>query len=163
MDFFCSALQADIYFMVGRIMAVSLVHGGPSPAFLSGTLFDAIAQGIDRANPTIKDIPDITLRQQLEDVSWCRHYTCTLFNPWFNPWLNRAFIERLFNKIKGHPFLIDTLTASWIVPFAWCFPWVLATFLRDFLVSVCKLSLPISPHWFLFVSTYKFIWHLMTC
>ena len=79
-----TALQTDMYFMVGRIMAVSLVHGGPSPTFLSRTLFDAIIKGMDRVSPTIQDIHDRTLRQQLEDVreivlSWMHADKIVLF------------------------------------------------------------------------------------
>ncbi|MGH0161738.1 UNVERIFIED_CONTAM: hypothetical protein FKN15_047735 [Acipenser sinensis] len=47
----------DEYFMAGRIIAVSLVHGGPSPSFLSAYLMRHIL-GIDDIHATLEDIDD---------------------------------------------------------------------------------------------------------
>lgn len=52
------ALREDRYFIAGRAIAVSLVHGGPPPGFLSTTLFNCQVGGSESANPVLEDIAD---------------------------------------------------------------------------------------------------------
>ncbi|XP_056132671.1 G2/M phase-specific E3 ubiquitin-protein ligase-like [Lampris incognitus] len=64
-----TALREDLYYHAGTAVAVCLVHGGPSPSFLSKTLFDWIAHGLERCRPVLEDIGDFKLRQKLEQIS----------------------------------------------------------------------------------------------
>ncbi|XP_078139955.1 G2/M phase-specific E3 ubiquitin-protein ligase [Centroberyx gerrardi] len=64
-----SAVREDRYFIAGRAVAVSLVHGGPPPCFLSRTLFACIAEGPDACRPVLEDITDMELYSKLKQVS----------------------------------------------------------------------------------------------
>ncbi|XP_037548507.1 G2/M phase-specific E3 ubiquitin-protein ligase, partial [Nematolebias whitei] len=64
-----TALREDKYFMAGRAIAVSLVHGGPAPRFLSPVLFACLVGGPAAACPTLKDITDADLHEKLQMVS----------------------------------------------------------------------------------------------
>ncbi|XP_013855982.1 uncharacterized protein LOC106511791 [Austrofundulus limnaeus] len=64
-----TALREDKYFMAGRAIAVSLVHGGPAPRFLSPVLFSCLVGGPNAACPTLKDITDAELHEKLKKVS----------------------------------------------------------------------------------------------
>ncbi|KAE8300718.1 G2/M phase-specific E3 ubiquitin-protein ligase [Larimichthys crocea] len=64
-----SAVREDRYFIAGRAIAVSLVHGGPPPCFLSRTLFACIAEGPDGCRPVLEDITDMELYSKLKQIS----------------------------------------------------------------------------------------------
>lgn len=68
-----AALRDDGYYEVGRAMAVSLVHGGPPPNFLSPTLFSLLAYG--SANPVLEDIADTELLEKVQKVSSSEIFT----------------------------------------------------------------------------------------
>lgn len=66
---FCcfAALRDDWYYIAGRAIAISLVHGGPPPNFLSPVLFSLL---IDvPANPVPEDIADADLLEKVKKVS----------------------------------------------------------------------------------------------
>lgn len=66
---FCcfAALREDWYYIAGRAIAISLVHGGPPPNFLSLVLFSLL---IDvPANPVPEDIADADLLEKVKKVS----------------------------------------------------------------------------------------------
>ncbi|XP_038157342.1 uncharacterized protein LOC119794066 [Cyprinodon tularosa] len=64
-----TALREDRYFMAGWAIAVSLVHGGPAPRFLSPVLFAGLVGGPNAVCPTLKDITDADLQEKLKTVS----------------------------------------------------------------------------------------------
>ncbi|MGH0176257.1 UNVERIFIED_CONTAM: hypothetical protein FKN15_013241 [Acipenser sinensis] len=66
------ALHDDDYFLAGRIIVVSLVHGGPSPNFFSRTLNDSLAYDPQQVTPSVKDICDRNIAEiilEMENVS----------------------------------------------------------------------------------------------
>ncbi|KAK5848647.1 hypothetical protein PBY51_006242 [Eleginops maclovinus] len=63
------ALREDKYFYAGTAIALSLVHGGPPPCFLSKTLFTGISEGADQCQPELEDVTDSDLRDKLTKVS----------------------------------------------------------------------------------------------
>ncbi|XP_033869022.3 uncharacterized protein LOC117407897 isoform X1 [Acipenser ruthenus] len=66
------ALRDDDYFLAGRIIAISLVHGGPSPNFFSRTLYDSLAYDPQQVTPSVKDICDCDIAEiiwEMENVS----------------------------------------------------------------------------------------------
>lgn len=73
--FICIALRDDEYFIAGRAIAVSLVHGGPAPRFLSPTLFTCLVQGPETVKPSLKDVADSDLKDKLEKVN-CECFKC---------------------------------------------------------------------------------------
>ncbi|XP_030588086.1 G2/M phase-specific E3 ubiquitin-protein ligase [Archocentrus centrarchus] len=62
-----TALREDWYYTAGRAIAVSLVHGGPPPNFLSPTVFSLLVGS--SANPVIEDIADPELFEKVKKVS----------------------------------------------------------------------------------------------
>lgn len=62
------ALREDRYLIAGRAIAVSLVHGGPPPRFLSPTLFACLIGGPEAAKPVLDDIADSDIRDQVKKV-----------------------------------------------------------------------------------------------
>ncbi|XP_063755391.1 uncharacterized protein LOC134874991 [Eleginops maclovinus] len=62
-----TALREDRYYNAGRAIAVSLVHGGPPPNFLSPTVFSLLVDG--SANPAVEDIADPELLEKVKKVS----------------------------------------------------------------------------------------------
>ncbi|XP_056263456.1 uncharacterized protein LOC130188915 isoform X2 [Pseudoliparis swirei] len=63
-----AALREDRYYTAGRAIAVSLVHGGPPPNFLSPTIFSLLVDG--SAKPVLDDIADNELLEKVKKVSW---------------------------------------------------------------------------------------------
>lgn len=61
------AIRKDRYYLVGKAIAVSMVHGGPSPGFFSSTLFECISNG--QVSPTIEDVNDLDLQAKIKKIS----------------------------------------------------------------------------------------------
>ncbi|XP_073672791.1 uncharacterized protein [Garra rufa] len=61
------AVREDRYYLVGKAIAVSMVHGGPSPGFFSSTLFECISNG--QVSPTIEDVNDLDLQAKIKKIS----------------------------------------------------------------------------------------------
>lgn len=51
-----NSLHDRLYYEAGRIMALSLVHGGSSPNFFAETLFSLLVYGTESTLPTLNDI-----------------------------------------------------------------------------------------------------------
>lgn len=58
-----TSLQKEEYLVAGKIIAMSVIHRGPRPTFLSETLFSRIAY--NSANPTMDDIVNTEAYQQI--------------------------------------------------------------------------------------------------
>ncbi|XP_016417290.1 G2/M phase-specific E3 ubiquitin-protein ligase-like [Sinocyclocheilus rhinocerous] len=63
------AIRENRYFIAGRAVAVSLVHGGPAPGCFSKTLFDSLVQGPDMCIPVLDDVADCELYNKIKKVS----------------------------------------------------------------------------------------------
>lgn len=61
-------LEKQTYYCVGKILALSLMHGGPAPRFLARTVVDYLFYGIAEANPF--DVPDKSIRESLIKVQF---------------------------------------------------------------------------------------------
>ncbi|XP_038612475.1 G2/M phase-specific E3 ubiquitin-protein ligase [Tachyglossus aculeatus] len=59
------ALKENYYYEAGRMIAISLVHGGPSPGFFSKTLFNCLVHGPENVQPTVEDVADIDVAQTI--------------------------------------------------------------------------------------------------
>lgn len=63
-----SAMREDRYFIAGRAVAVSLVHGGPAPGCFSKTLYDSLVQGPDMCRPGLEDVADPEIYSKIKKV-----------------------------------------------------------------------------------------------
>ena len=59
-------LENRTYYNVGKIPALSLMHGGPAPRFLARTVVDYIVYGSAQASPF--DVPDQAIQESLIKV-----------------------------------------------------------------------------------------------
>lgn len=66
--FLFAALEENLYFEAGKMIAVSLVHGGPSPGFFSKTLFKCLVYGPENVKPALEDVADDDVAQTIKKV-----------------------------------------------------------------------------------------------
>lgn len=66
--FLFAALKENLYFEAGKMIAVSLVHGGPPPGFFSKTLFKCLVYGPENAKPVLEDVADVDVAQTIKTV-----------------------------------------------------------------------------------------------
>ncbi|NXF79536.1 G2E3 ligase, partial [Sclerurus mexicanus] len=64
------AVKENLYFEAGKMIAVSLVHGGPSPGFFSKTLFNCLVYGPENVKPTLEDVADVDVAQTLKTIKY---------------------------------------------------------------------------------------------
>uniref|UniRef100_A0A663MFG9 G2/M-phase specific E3 ubiquitin protein ligase n=1 Tax=Athene cunicularia TaxID=194338 RepID=A0A663MFG9_ATHCN len=62
------AVTEDHYFEAGKMIAVSLVHGGPSPGFFSKTLFSCLVHGPENVKPVLEDVVDVDVAQTIQMI-----------------------------------------------------------------------------------------------
>ncbi|KAK6494049.1 G2/M phase-specific E3 ubiquitin-protein ligase-like, partial [Huso huso] len=62
------SLKNNSYLYAGQLIAMSIVHGGPSPHFFAPVLFQAVALGPDNVHAAIEDITDTDIKRQLSEV-----------------------------------------------------------------------------------------------
>uniref|UniRef100_A0A8C8TT68 G2/M-phase specific E3 ubiquitin ligase n=1 Tax=Peromyscus maniculatus bairdii TaxID=230844 RepID=A0A8C8TT68_PERMB len=58
-----TALKENLYYEAGKMLAISLVHGGPAPGFFSETLFNCLAYGPENTLPILDDVSDFDVAQ----------------------------------------------------------------------------------------------------
>ena len=61
-------LQQRTFFYIGVFFALSIMHGGPAPMFLSSAVADYIVYGVQRVKATIADVPNPHIQQLLKKV-----------------------------------------------------------------------------------------------
>ncbi|KAM7158365.1 G2/M phase-specific E3 ubiquitin-protein ligase isoform 5-T8 [Molossus nigricans] len=64
-----SAVKENLYYEAGKMLAISLVHGGPSPGFFSKTLFNCLVYGPENTLPVLDDVSDFDVAQILIRVN----------------------------------------------------------------------------------------------
>lgn len=65
------AAEGDEYFHVGRMVAVSIVHGGPGPRCFSPSFYQYLVGKVKTIEAPIEDIPDTEVRNVLLEVIMC--------------------------------------------------------------------------------------------
>ncbi|XP_053553914.1 G2/M phase-specific E3 ubiquitin-protein ligase [Bombina bombina] len=66
------AQSDNLYYEAGRMIAVSLVHGGPAPGFFSHTLFSCLANEPQHVQPVLEDVADPNVAQAILTIQSCR-------------------------------------------------------------------------------------------
>ena len=61
-------LKKRTFYYVGRMLSMSIVHGGPPPAFFAEPVSNYIVYGLEKVKVGIEDIVDETVRQKLYKV-----------------------------------------------------------------------------------------------
>ena len=66
LSFQSRCLEDDDYFIAGTIIAMSIVHGGPAPQFLSPLMFDALVNDMSKVVVSVQDVYDAELQSSLQ-------------------------------------------------------------------------------------------------
>ena len=48
----------ELYLCIGRLIALSILHGGPWPVFFAPVIVDYLFGGIGAVKPSVEDVPD---------------------------------------------------------------------------------------------------------
>ncbi|KAG9480951.1 hypothetical protein GDO78_010294, partial [Eleutherodactylus coqui] len=67
-----NALNEDLYYEAGRMVAVALVHGGPAPSFFSRTLFYCLIYDSHHVQPILEDVADPLILQAIVKIQSCQ-------------------------------------------------------------------------------------------
>nr|DBA14090.1 TPA: hypothetical protein GDO54_005105 [Pyxicephalus adspersus] len=67
-----NALQDNLYYEAGRMLAVALVHGGPAPGFLSQTLFSCLILDSHHVQPVLDDVADSNVLEAILTIQSCQ-------------------------------------------------------------------------------------------
>lgn len=59
-----TALQEELYLCVAKMIALSIVHGGPGP-FFAKPVVDYLFSGLEAVSAIVSDIPDAMVQQQV--------------------------------------------------------------------------------------------------
>ena len=63
------ALDQQDYLKSGRLCAMSIIQGAPSPSFFAFPVVDYILYGcVDKVTTSIDDVPSVKVRQKLEEL-----------------------------------------------------------------------------------------------
>ncbi|XP_028975450.2 E3 ubiquitin-protein ligase pub3 isoform X3 [Esox lucius] len=105
-----TAMREDRYFIAGRAIAVSLVHGGPPAGFLSPTLFSCLADGPELAKPVLADVADSDLRDKIKRVIECKTFEELLATTEpLEEYLANAGCLRPLRKLEDKNLLVDDI------------------------------------------------------
>ena len=63
-----TALQNELYLCMGKMIALSIVHGGPGPSFFAECVVDYIFNGLGSVSARIVDIPDASIKERIQNV-----------------------------------------------------------------------------------------------
>jgi hypothetical protein len=63
-----TALQNELYLYMGKMIALSIVHGGPGPSFFVECVVDYIFNGLGSVSARIVDIPDASIKERIQKV-----------------------------------------------------------------------------------------------
>ena len=63
-----SALQNELYLCMGKMISLSIVHGGPGPSFFAECVVDYIFNGLGLVSAKIVDIPDAGIKERIQKV-----------------------------------------------------------------------------------------------
>ena len=63
-------MMMEMMTYVGRMIALSILHGGPGPVFFAPIIADYLFSGICAVKPSINDVPERQLQLKIQKV-WC--------------------------------------------------------------------------------------------
>ena len=63
--------QDELFLMVGKMIALSILHGGPGPVFFARCVIDYMFGGIANVSACIQDIPHLQIQSLIQRVCTC--------------------------------------------------------------------------------------------
>ena len=99
-------MQDEIYLCVGRLIALSILHGGPGPTFFANVVIDYLFSGITTITPTIQDVPDTEVQLKIKKA---------------RIWQNQLKISCNFWGLLSFKVLLATLKLNFFVYASICY------------------------------------------
>ena len=97
-----TVVQDEMYLYIGRMMALSILHGGPGPVFFAPAIIDYLFDGTSGVKVTIADVPDKHIQSQIRKVTGLLGDSCILFQLVTVIQLNDASDEEEFRTLIAH-------------------------------------------------------------
>lgn len=104
------AVKENLYYEVGKMIAISLVHGGPSPGFFSETLFNCLAYGPENALPSLDDVSDLDVAQIIIKIDTAADFNIlkSVINEYYN-YLEFSGCLRLISSLSDKHMLVKDI------------------------------------------------------
>jgi len=64
------ALDREQYYTIGKMIVLSILHGGPAPIFFADPVIDYLFDKKKEFKGSCEDIPDVDIRGKVEKVLW---------------------------------------------------------------------------------------------
>ena len=61
--------QDNLFEKIGKMIALTVVHGGPGPAFFGQAVVDYLIGGISSVKANVSDIPDVEMQSKIKMVA----------------------------------------------------------------------------------------------
>ena len=76
-------LECGTFKVLGQMMSLSIVHDGPGPQCLAGSVVDYLLYGLHRVHASVEDVPDYSLKLIIKKViiiqyNWPQHLLCII-------------------------------------------------------------------------------------
>ena len=62
------ALEEDLFLVVGKMIALSIIYGGPGPMFFANPVIDYLLRIQAKFTASVEDVPDATIRSKINKV-----------------------------------------------------------------------------------------------
>ncbi|XP_053450567.1 G2/M phase-specific E3 ubiquitin-protein ligase isoform X2 [Nycticebus coucang] len=110
------ALKENLYYEAGKMFAVSLVHGGPSPGFFSKTLFNCLVYGPENTQPVLDDVSDFDVAQIIIRINTATNMTDlnSVINEFYN-YLEFTGCVRLITTLNDKYMLVKDLLVYHVI------------------------------------------------
>ncbi|XP_052041853.1 G2/M phase-specific E3 ubiquitin-protein ligase isoform X2 [Apodemus sylvaticus] len=104
------AVKENLYYEVGKMLAISLVNGGPSPGFFSETLFNCLAYGPENALPSLDDVSDLDVAQIIIKIDTAADFNIlkSVINEYYN-YLEYSGCLRLMSSLNDKYMLVKDI------------------------------------------------------
>ena len=63
-----TALQEELYLIMGKMIALSIIHGGPGPSFFCQSVVDYLFHGLGGVHANVDEIPDHSTQDLVQKV-----------------------------------------------------------------------------------------------
>uniref|UniRef100_A0A8C5QY28 G2/M-phase specific E3 ubiquitin protein ligase n=1 Tax=Leptobrachium leishanense TaxID=445787 RepID=A0A8C5QY28_9ANUR len=110
------ALADNLYYEAGRMVALSLVHGGPAPGFFSNTLFYCLIHDPQYVRPVLDDVADLDVSQAIQMIQSCNRIQMlkSAVNKYFD-YLQNTGSLRLVTSVSDKVLLVKDMLAYHVV------------------------------------------------
>ncbi|XP_044128434.1 G2/M phase-specific E3 ubiquitin-protein ligase isoform X2 [Bufo gargarizans] len=111
-----NALEDDLYYEAGRMVAISLVHGGPAPSFFSPTLFYCLIYDSHLVQPMVEDVTDPNVLQAVLKIQSCQRINeLKAVTAHYFDYLQNTGTLRLVQTVSDKSILVKNILAYHVI------------------------------------------------